>query len=227
MTMNPGKPGRVAGLRYVVARLLVCTAVFAVFALTGAARAEPVRLLVLGDSLAAGYGLPAEDGFTAQLQQVLQESGHDVIVQNGGVSGDTTAGGWARLEWALMDGADAVIVELGANDMLRGIDPGSARSNLSAILATLHQRGIPTMVAGMRAPQNLGATYVTAFESMYPELAQQYDAILYPFFLEGVAGEAWLNQEDGIHPNRTGVRHIIENMMPAVLELLAEVEPEF
>lgn len=214
------------GLTYVVARLLVCTALFAPLGFSGAAAADPVRLLVLGDSLAAGYGLPAQDGFTAQLQQVLQDSGHDVVVQNGGVSGDTTAGGWARLEWALMDGADAVIVELGANDMLRGIDPGSARSNLSAILSTLHDRGIPTLVAGMRAPQNLGATYVTAFESMYPDLAAQYDALYYPFFLEGVAGEAWLNQDDGMHPNRTGVRHIVGAIMPSVLELLAEVETE-
>ncbi len=214
------------GFRYVVARLLVCTALFGPLGLSGAAAADPVRLLVLGDSLAAGYGLPAEDGFTAQLQQVLQDSGHDVVVQNGGVSGDTTAGGWARLEWALMDGADAVIVELGANDMLRGIDPGSARSNLSAILSTLHDRGIPTLVAGMRAPQNLGATYVTAFEGMYSDLAEQYDALLYPFFLEGVAGEAWLNQDDGIHPNRTGVRHIVEAILPSVLKLLAEVDAE-
>ena len=125
------------GFRYVVTRLLVCTALFAAIGLSGSRAEEPVRLLVLGDSLAAGYGLPAQDGFTAQLQEVLQGSGHDVVVQNAGVSGDTTAGGWSRLEWALADGADAVIVELGANDMLRGIDPGSARSNLAAILATL------------------------------------------------------------------------------------------
>lgn len=214
------------GFRYVVTRLLVCTALFAAIGLSGSRAEEPVRLLVLGDSLAAGYGLPAQDGFTAQLQEVLQGSGHDVVVQNAGVSGDTTAGGWSRLEWALADGADAVIVELGANDMLRGIDPGSARSNLAAILATLHERGIPTLVAGMRAPQNLGPTYVDAFERMYPELAQQYDALVYPFFLDGVAGEAWLNQEDGIHPNRTGVRHIVESIMPSVLELLARVEAE-
>jgi len=214
------------GFRYVVARLLVCTVLFAVAGVCASRADEPVRLLVLGDSLAAGYGLPAEDGFTAQLQAALQESGHDVMVQNGGVSGDTTAGGWARLEWALADHADAVIVELGANDMLRGLDPGSARSNLAAILATLHERGIPTLVAGMRAPQNLGPTYVDAFERMYPELAEQYDALVYPFFLDGVAGEPWLNQEDGMHPNRTGVRHIVESIMPSVLELLAEVEAE-
>ncbi|MDA1072688.1 MAG: arylesterase [Proteobacteria bacterium] len=214
------------GFRYVVTRLLVCTALFAAIGLSGSRAEEPVRLLVLGDSLAAGYGLPAQDGFTAQLQEVLQGSGHDVVVQNAGVSGDTTAGGWSRLEWALADGADAVIVELGANDMLRGIDPGSARSNLAAILATLDERGIPTLVAGMRAPQNLGPTYVDAFERMYPELAQQYGALIYPFFLDGVAGEAWLNQEDGIHPNRTGVRHIVESIMPSVLELLARVEAE-
>jgi len=214
------------GFRYVVARLLVCTVLFALAGLSASRADEPVRLLVLGDSLAAGYGLPAEDGFTAQLQAALQGSGHDVVVQNGGVSGDTTAGGWARLEWALADHADAVIVELGANDMLRGLDPGSARSNLAAILSTLHERGIPALVAGMRAPQNLGPTYVDAFERMYPELAEQYGALVYPFFLDGVAGEPWLNQEDGMHPNRTGVRHIVESIMPSVLELLAEVEAE-
>jgi acyl-CoA thioesterase I len=217
---------RWAGCRYVVARLLVCTALFAPIALPGAVWADPVRLLVLGDSLAAGYGLPAKDGFTVQLEQALAAAGQDVIVQNGGVSGDTTAGGWARLEWALADGADAVIVELGANDMLRGIDPGSARSYLSAILATLDERGIPTLVAGMRAPQNLGPTYVAAFESMYPDLAREHHAMLYPFFLEGVAGEPWLNQEDGMHPNSAGVRHIVEAILPSVLELLAQVDPE-
>lgn len=217
-------PALGASFRYVVTRVAVCIALLAGFS-TGAA-AEPVRLLVLGDSLAAGYGLPEGDGFTAQLEAALQEAGRDVVVLNGGVSGDTTAGGWARLEWALADGADAVIVELGANDMLRGLDPGSSRSNLAAILSTLQEREIPTLVAGMRAPQNLGTTYVEAFEGMYPELSAEYGAMLYPFFLEGVAGEPSLNQEDGIHPNRTGVRHIVEDILPSVLELLDRVPAE-
>lgn len=216
----------VTGFRYVVARLAVCTALFAaaLFPATASADDGPQRLLILGDSLAAGYGLPADDGFTVQLQEALQAAGHDVVVLNGGVSGDTTAGGWSRLEWALADQADAVLVELGANDMLRGIDPGSSRANLSAILATLDERDIPVLLAGMRAPQNLGPTYVDAFERMYPELAEQHGALLYPFFLEGVAGEPTLNQEDGIHPNRAGVRHIVEDILPSVIELLAQAQ---
>jgi acyl-CoA thioesterase-1 len=208
--------------RYVMTAAAVCIAFF----YAQAASAEPIRLLVLGDSLAAGYGLPAEDGFTAQLEAALEAQGWDVVVQNGGVSGDTTAGGWSRLEWALGDGADAVIVELGANDMLRGLDPGSARANLAAILATLERREIPTLLTGMRAPQNLGATYVDAFERMYPELAREHGAMLYPFFLEGVAGQPALNQEDGIHPNRAGVARIVGDILPSVTALLEQVETE-
>jgi len=209
-----------ASFRYVVTAAAVCIAFFA----AQDARAEPIRLLVLGDSLAAGYGLPNQDGFTVQLQEALAAEGWDVAVQNAGVSGDTTAGGWSRLEWALADGADAVIVELGANDMLRGLDPGSSRTNLAAILATLEQREIPTLVAGMRAPQNLGPTYVDAFERMYPELAEAHGALVYPFFLDGVAGEPSLNQEDGIHPNRAGVARMVDRILPSVVELLERVD---
>lgn len=212
----------VSSFRYVMTAAAVCMAFFA----APAASAEPIRLLVLGDSLAAGYGLPAEDGFTAQLQSALQAEGWDVVVQNGAVSGDTTAGGWSRLEWALGDGADAVIVELGANDMLRGLDPGSARANLAAILATLEERQIPALLAGMRAPQNLGASYVDAFEGMYPALAEEHGALLYPFFLEGVAGEPSLNQEDGIHPNRAGIARIVSDILPSVTALLEQVEAD-
>ena len=208
-----------ASLRYAVKRLAVLLPLL-VIAQAAPAAAEPLRLVVLGDSLAAGYGLAETDSFTVRLQQALEEAGEEVVVHNAGVSGDTTAGGLARLDWAFADGADAALVELGANDMLRGIDPASSRANLDAILARLGERGIPVLLAGMRAPQNLGADYVAAFEGMYPELAQAHGALLYPFFLEGVAGEAGLNQEDGMHPSADGVDVIVAAILPDVLALL-------
>ena len=184
------------------------------------AAADPVRILVLGDSLAAGYGLPAADGFVAQLERALEQAGHDAQVIDAGVSGDTTAGGLARLDWALAGGADAAIVELGSNDALRGIDPGVARANLDAILASLAERGIPVLLAGMLAPRNLGEDYVRAFDAIYPELARKHDALLHPFFLEGVAGDPSLNQGDGIHPNAQGVAAIVEAILPKVEALI-------
>ncbi|MEM7122144.1 MAG: arylesterase [Pseudomonadota bacterium] len=184
------------------------------------AQADQMRILALGDSLTAGYGLPQGDGFTDQLQAALQEAGYDAVVLNAGVSGDTTAGGLARLDWALADAPDIVIVELGANDALRGIDPASSRANLSAILAELQARDLPTLLAGMLAPRNLGADYVTAFDGMYGELAEEYDVPLYPFFLEGVAAEPELNQPDGIHPNASGVAIIVDGILPDVTAML-------
>lgn len=185
-----------------------------------AARTAPIRLLALGDSLVAGFGLPERDGFTAQLQQALRARGLRVEVVNGGVSGDTTAGGLARLDWALADRPDLVLVELGANDALRGTDPAATRANLDAILKTLTQRGIPTLLAGMYAPRNLGRAYGDAFNSIYPDLAVQYGVPLYPFFLEGVALQPALNQEDGLHPNASGVARIVEAITPHVIELI-------
>ena len=185
-----------------------------------AAIAGETRILALGDSLTAGYGLAFEDGFAAQLEAALGARGLDVRIVDAGVSGDTTAGGLARLEWILYDGADAVIVELGANDALRGIDPAASRANLDRILATLGERGIPALLAGMAAPRNLGADYVASFDAMYPELAGTHGAILYPFFLDGVAGVPSLNQLDGIHPNARGVAVIVEGILPYVLRLL-------
>lgn len=195
---------------------------------TMAAASEPaVRLLVLGDSLTAGYGLPQDQSFPVQLEAALRAATHDVVVINAGVSGDTAAGGLARLDWTLggvPGGApDAVIVQLGANDALRGIDPPSTFTNLSAILARLEERGIPVLLAGMLAPPNLGSEYAQAFAAIYPRLAEEHDVLLYPFFLDGVAATSRLNQADGIHPNAQGVTVIVNNILPAVKELLQQV----
>ncbi|UEM04034.1 arylesterase [Skermanella rosea] len=188
-----------------------------------AAAAEPVRILALGDSLTAGYGLPEQDGFTARLQRALRDKGYQADVINAGVSGDTTAGGRARLEWALADQPQAVVVALGANDGLRGIDPASTRENLDAILATLKEREVPTLLAGMYAPPNLGRDYGERFNAIYPELAAKYDVPLYPFFLEGVALDRKLNQEDGMHPNAQGVAIMVDGILPHLTGLLDDL----
>lgn len=185
-----------------------------------AAQAAPVRLVALGDSLTAGYGLPPGQGFTVVLEKALKARGYDVQVINAGVSGDTTAGGRARLDWTLGDRPDAMIVELGANDMLRGIDPGVARANLDAILKTVTDRKVPVLLAGMLASGTYGKAYVDRFNAIYPELAQAYGVPLYPFFLDGVATDARLNQGDGIHPNAQGVQRIVEGILPYVTRLL-------
>jgi acyl-CoA thioesterase-1 len=186
------------------------------------AAAEPARILALGDSLTAGYGLAAADGFVAQLQRALDESGLAATVIDGGVSGDTTAGGLARLDWALADQPDAVILELGANDGLRGLDPAATRANLDAMLSRLGAADTPVLLAGMLAPPNLGAEYGAEFNRIYPELAAQHGVALYPFFLDGVAADAALNQGDGIHPNAAGVRRIVERMLPDVIRLIEQ-----
>jgi len=178
------------------------------------------RLLVLGDSLTAGYGLNAPDGFTPRLEEALRAAGRDVTVLNGGVSGDTTAGGRARVAWALGDKPDAVIVELGANDGLRGVDPKATFANLDAIVTTLRDAGLPVLLAGMLAPPNLGRDYAAEFNAIYPRLAEKHGVDLYPFFLEGVAAKPELNQEDGIHPNPDGVREVVRRILPRVLKLL-------
>jgi acyl-CoA thioesterase-1 len=193
------------------------------FMLLGSAQAgERLRVLVLGDSLSAGYGLAAEDSFPAQLERQLQAHGYDVEIINGGVSGDTTTGGLARLDWALGDKPDAVILELGANDGLRAIDPAVTRKNLAKMLEKLRAQNLPVLLAGMLAPPNLGQDYAKAFNAIYPELAEQYGALLYPFFLEGVATVAQLNQADGIHPTAEGIAIIAERILPAVIQLLEE-----
>lgn len=179
--------------------------------------AEPAqRLLVLGDSLTAGYGLTEDEAFPAQLEKALQGAGHKVTASNAGVSGDTSAGGLARLEWALQDNPRLVIVELGANDALRGLPPEETFANLDAILERLESAGIHTILAGMRAPRNLGEEYTTSFDQIYPRLAQKHKVIYYPFFLDGVLMDRALNQADGIHPNSRGVRVIVERILPFV-----------
>jgi len=200
--------------------LLVALPAAAQEGLVASADGDPIRLMALGDSLTAGYGLADAEAFPARLQQALAERGYDVTVLNAGVSGDTTAGGLARLDWALADDPDLALVELGANDGLRGIDPAATRENLAGILEQLVARGVPTLLTGMYAPPNLGREYGEAFDAIYPDLAQTYGVPLYPFFLEGVATDPALNQDDGIHPNAEGVDVIVERIAPYVVDLI-------
>jgi acyl-CoA thioesterase-1 len=187
------------------------------------ARATPVRLLVLGDSLSAGYGLPHDDGFEVQLAAALRAHGHDVAIIDGAVSGDTSAGGLARLDWVLGDGADAAIVELGANDGLRGVDPAETEKNLSAILDKLAAAHIPVLLSGMYAMPNLGADYANAFHAVFDRLGQRPGVLYDPFFLQDVATVPALNQADGMHPSAEGVKRIVARLLPLVEKLLAEV----
>ena len=180
----------------------------------------PVRIVVLGDSLTAGFGLPADAAFPAKLEKALRARGLAVEVGNAGVSGDTTSGGLARLDWSVPEGTDAVIVELGANDMLRGIDPKVTRAALEEIVRRLSARRIPILLAGMRAAPNLGPDYGRAFESIYFDLGNQDGVLLYPFFLDGVAAETKLNQRDGLHPTAAGVDTIVARILPKVEELV-------
>ena len=185
----------------------------------------PIRLVALGDSLMAGYELPQSAAFPVVLEKALRARGHNVEVANAGVSGDTTSGGLERLDWSVPEGTDGVILELGANDMLRGIDPRIPRRALEAIVARLKERGIPVMLAGMYASRNLGPDYVTKFDSIYPDIAKEHDLVLYPFFLEGVAGERALNLPDGMHPTQKGVEMIVERIVPTVETFLARLSP--
>jgi acyl-CoA thioesterase-1 len=187
--------------------------------------AAPIRLLVLGDSLSAGYGLPHSDGFEVQLQAALRAHGHAVTMIDGAVSGDTSAGGRARLDWALGDGADAAIVELGANDGLRGVNPADMQANLSAILDSLAARHIPVLLTGMYAPPNFGPDYEAAFRAVFDRLGQRPGLLYDPFFLEGVATVPSLIQPDHLHPNAEGVQRIVARLLPIVEKLLAEVQP--
>jgi acyl-CoA thioesterase-1 len=186
--------------------------------------AGPVRIVALGDSLTAGLGLPASEALPAVLERSLRAAGRDVAIQNAGVSGDTTAGGLARLDWAVPDDTEAVIVALGANDMLGGLAPERARSNLEAIVRRLRARGIEVLVAGMQASRSLGSEYAAAFDPIFPEIAAANGALLYPFLLEGVALDPALNQPDGIHPTAEGVRRMAARMLPVVEALVAIVE---
>jgi acyl-CoA thioesterase I len=191
--------------------------------MTDSPAAQPLKLVVLGDSLSAGYGLDGTQAFPARLEAELRARGHDVSVINAGVSGDTAKQGLERLDWSIGADVDAAIVELGANDALRGLDPNETRDSLERIIAHLKERKIKVMLAGMLAPPNLGASYKENFDAIYPELAKRHQVPLYPFFLDGVASEDDLNLEDGIHPNAKGVEEIVKRMLPSVEEFLATV----
>ncbi|HEY9360398.1 MAG TPA: arylesterase [Xanthobacteraceae bacterium] len=179
-----------------------------------------MRIVALGDSLTAGLGLPVEQTFPAKLERALKAKGIAAEVVNAGVSGDTASGGLARLDWSVPEGTDAVILELGANDMLRGIDPRRTRQALEEIVRRLTERRIPVLLAGMRAAANLGSDYVRDFATIYSDLAVRHDLLFYPFFLDGVAGEAGLNQGDGLHPSAAGVDAIVARILPKVEELV-------
>ncbi len=187
---------------------------------TPALAEQTFSIVALGDSLTAGYGLPPEDAFTTRLEQRLKENGLNVEVVNAGVSGDTSKGGLSRIDWSVPDGSGLVIVELGANDALRGISPAETAKNLDAILARLRQRGIAVLLTGMLAPPNMGKDYEAAFNAIYPKLAEKYGVELYPFFLDGVVADPKLNQADGIHPNAAGTAVIVERLSPVVDKLV-------
>lgn len=202
---------------------LVCLALLVPIS-TASAQERLIRIVAFGDSLTAGYGLPPKNAFPVRLQAALKARGHNVTVINAGVSGDTTAGGLARLDWAVPDDTDAVIVELGANDALRGLDPAIARKNLDAILKRIKAKGADILLTGMRAPRNYGPEYTGVFDRIFPALAREYDTLYYPFFLEGVVLNAGLNLDDGLHPNAKGVDVIVESILPHVEELIARVK---
>jgi acyl-CoA thioesterase-1 len=186
--------------------------------------ASPVKIVALGDSLTAGLGLPAEAAFPAKLNAALKHKGIAATVANAGVSGDTATGGLERLDWSVPDGTDAVILELGANDMLRGVDPKVTRKALDAIVAKLQARHVAILLCGMKAAPNMGADYVREFDAIYPALASTHGVVFYPFFLEGVAADRSLNQPDGLHPTAAGVDVIVERILPKVEELVGRVK---
>lgn len=182
-----------------------------------------IKLVAFGDSLTAGYGLAQEHSFPAVLEQTLRQKGYEIEIINAGVSGDTVQGGVERLDWSVPDGTDGVILELGANDMLRGLDPLQTKDGLETIVERLKNRNIPILITGMQAPPNLGAEYILKFNNIYKDIAQKYQLILYPFFLDGVAGNAALNQKDGLHPTEQGVKIIVERILPSVESFIAKL----
>jgi len=217
----PGLKWRRAAVQFVAAAACSAALLGATAGRSGAAPA-PVKVVALGDSLTAGYGLSEKGGFVPRLQAALAAKGIAATVQNAGVSGDTASDGLARLDWSVPEGADAVLVELGANDMLRGIKPEVTRDALERILRRLTDRHIAVLLCGMRAAPNLGADYGKAFARIYSELAAEFGVLLYPFFLDGVAADPSLTQHDGMHPNAAGVDIIVQRILPSVEQLIAQ-----
>jgi len=206
---------KVAGLHIAV---IVASLTFAV-----AASAGTITLVGFGDSLMAGYQLPPGDGFPEKLQAALKAKGVDISIANAGVSGDTTTGGLARIDWSVPDGADGVILELGANDALRGIPPEESERNLDQMIARLKERGVAVLLVGMLAPPNMGGDYAARFNPIYGKLARKHGVALYPFFLDGVALDAGLKLDDGMHPNSKGVDVMVEKMEPAITQFLGTI----
>jgi len=201
---------------------LVVAALALGFALTAPGAAEPYRIVGFGDSLMAGYQLPAGESVPEKLEAALKARGHDVVIVNAGVSGDTSSGGLSRLDWSVPEDTELVILELGANDMLRGISPDVTENNLTAMIEQLTERGIDVLLAGMLAAPNLGPDYAERFNPIYPKLAEAYGLPFYPFFLDGVAAERALLLDDGMHPNAAGVDRIVEGLLPLVEGLLPQ-----
>ena len=209
-----------------IVALLVATLFCAVTLPKSEAEEQERVIVALGDSLTAGYGLPQSESFPAKLEAALKAQGHKIRVVNAGVSGDTASDGLARLDWALPPNANAVIVEFGANDAFRGLPPAEIEASLAKILDHLKAKGLPVLIAGMESPRNMGKDYVDQFRAIYADLAERYGAVFYPFFLDGVALDAGLMQEDAIHPNAKGVERIVQGILPKVDELLAQVKPK-
>jgi acyl-CoA thioesterase I len=205
---------------FVAFLVLACALAHIGDAVAQGAAGRSLKLVALGDSLTAGYNLPQSAAFPVVLERALKARGHNVEVANAGVSGDTASGGLARLDWSVPEGTDAVIVALGANDMLRGLDPAVTRRALETIVTRLKERGIAVMLAGMYASRNLGADYARRFDAIYKDLAEKHGLVLYPFFLEGVAGDRSLNLPDGLHPTAKGVERIVEAVLPTVERFL-------
>ena len=218
----------VRGLAHVVSMLFLVNALVLALNLSTAwgETAKALHIVAFGDSLTSGYGVRPKDAFPAQLQKQLKAAGHDVVVTNGGVAGDTSADGLKRLEWSVPDGTDAVILEFGGNDALRAVDPKQTRANLEKIITALKKRNIPILLAGMMSPANWGDTYSDDFDKIFPELAKEHGLVFYPFFLDGVALDAKLNQDDGMHPNGKGVGEIVKRIMPSVVELIGRASPQ-
>jgi acyl-CoA thioesterase-1 len=219
-----GRPGLIA---HILVLMLALTALdMKLVRAASASEAKPVKLVVLGDSLSAGLGLSAADAFPAKLQKVLRDKGIAIDIGNAGVSGDTASGGRDRLDWSVPEGTQGVILELGANDALRGTDPAVTKAALSDILTRLKARGVPVLLCGMLAPPNYGKDYADRFSAIYPDLSRSFGVPLYPFFLDGVAADAKLNQADGIHPTPAGVDIIVKNIMPKVEAFLGTIREQ-